>query len=87
MELEGDARPRRLSVRCGRQLGVGAPCTTRYSAVCRCSSPCALPSPLPAPPQVVIRRVAIIPIASLQAFLRGQDEELAYHAIQARGGD
>ena len=31
---------------------------------------------------VVIRRVDIIPIASLQRFMRGQDEELAYHALQ-----
>ncbi|PRW57108.1 argonaute 1 [Chlorella sorokiniana] len=45
VELEGEGRPRRLSV--------------------------------------VIRRVDIIPIRSLQAFLKGQDEELAYHAIQA----
>ncbi|EFN55085.1 hypothetical protein CHLNCDRAFT_134979 [Chlorella variabilis] len=45
VELEGEGRPRRLSV--------------------------------------VIRRVDIIPIASLQSFMKGQDEELAYHAIQA----
>ncbi|PSC71066.1 argonaute 1 isoform B [Micractinium conductrix] len=32
---------------------------------------------------VVIRRVAIIPISSLKSFMAGQDEELAYHAIQA----
>jgi hypothetical protein len=32
---------------------------------------------------VVIRRVDIIPIASLQRFMRGQDEDLAYHALQA----
>lgn len=45
VELEGEGRPRRLSV--------------------------------------LIRRVDIIPIASLQAFMKGQDEDLAYHAIQA----
>ena len=44
VELEGEGRPRRLSV--------------------------------------VIRRVDIIPIASLQRFMRGQDEDLAYHALQ-----
>ncbi|KAL4452075.1 hypothetical protein ABPG75_007737 [Micractinium tetrahymenae] len=32
---------------------------------------------------VTIRRVDLIPISSLAKFMAGQDEELAYHAIQA----
>ncbi|GAB4819183.1 hypothetical protein N2152v2_006229 [Parachlorella kessleri] len=33
--------------------------------------------------EVTIRRVATIDVASLKQFLRGQESELAYHAIQA----
>jgi hypothetical protein len=86
VELEGDARPRRLSVVIRRVdiIPIASLQAFMVGGQPRCPAPSATPqgSPFHLTPQSV-PPLSLSPPAS--APQKGQDEELAYHAIQVRG--